>query len=107
MSTWVLIGCLAISVIGVAAALVHVGRRGWRLAKTGMAANGRLQTAAVPLQQSAAAVNLRAQQLSERGAELSVAAEALKSSLHKLQIVLAALQEAFHPLMNLRRLFRK
>jgi hypothetical protein len=82
-------------------ALVHVGLKGWRLAKHGMAVSKRITPLADGLSRRADEIAAAAERLSSDGESLTASISKLQVSLARLQVVSSTISEAMEPYLLL------
>lgn len=99
---------LVLLIIGLAsltlvlATLAYSGLRAWRVVQRGTAVSRDVGPLADQLSDWSRVIEVKAQRLSEDGAQLTANVEHLRASLQRLQIVVQSLSEAAAPLRRLR-----
>jgi hypothetical protein len=82
-------------------ALAYAGRKGWRLAKHGMAVSKRITPLADGLSRRADEIAAAAERLSADGESLTESISKLQVSLARLQVISITVSEAMEPLLLL------
>jgi hypothetical protein len=99
---------LVLLIIGLAslalvlAALAYSGLRAWRVVQRGTSFSRDVGPLADQLSDWSRVIEVKAQRLSEDGAQLAANVERLRASLQRLQIIVQSLIEATAPLRRLR-----